>query len=441
MDVHVIGGGISGLAAAWELSHDPTLTITVFESDDRVGGKIQASPFAGTMLDEGADAFLRRVPDAVRLCSELGLTELTSPRSLSAKVWSDGRLRMLPAGLVLGVPVDFEALAASEILTPWGLARARCEEDETHEAVVGDCSIGELITNRYGREVTDRLVGPLLGGIAAGSIDEMSLDAVTPQLATAAHRAGSMTVALRDMASTSAAEAGPVFARPSGTMSTLVTTLASALEQRGVAINTGTEVSTPAPSTPTVITTPARVTAELLDARSPRSAAFLRNIDVASVVFTALAFDPADVPIPLDASGFLVPRDAGLSVTAVSWSSAKWEQLSHGPVIVRASLGHAGDDGSIDLSDDEVLARIRADLLTTMGISAVPLEYRITRYRDAFPQYAVGHLDRIDELEATLAVDAPNLVVCGMAHRGVGIPACIREARRAARILRERFPD
>jgi len=443
MKIVVVGGGISGLAAAWELSADPSLEVTVLESAERLGGKIRTSPFAGREVDEGADAFLRRVPDALRLCAEIGLDDLVSPAHGTACVWLDGALRPLPSGLVLGVPAQFEPLEASAILTPWGLARARVEPDLDGVPLEGDTSVGELVRRRYGNEVADRLVGPLLGGINAGSIDSMSVDAVVPQLAAAAHGSASLSTALAASLPPSrpggATPVDPVFAAPSGGMGELVDKLAAAVAARGVAVQLGRAVDVLPAADGVVLTTPADVSARLLRSRSPRAAEVLGSIEFASVVFTTLAFHRADVPGDLDASGFLVPRDAGLTVTAASWSSTKWARLAGDPVILRVSMGHADDHAPIGFTDDEVLERIAADLRVTMGITAAPVEHRIARYPNGFPQYRVGHLDRVAELEAHLLEDAPDLAVCGMAHRGVGIPACIREARSAAAALHGRL--
>lgn len=436
MRVAVVGGGISGLAAAWELSADPGTEVVVHEAADRFGGKIRTTPFAGRQVDEGADAFLRRVPDALALCAELGLDDLVAPAHGTACVWLDGRLVPLPRGLVLGVPARFDDLAASDILTPAGVERARREPDLAGEPLVGDTTVGELVRRRYGDEVADRLVAPLLGGIAAGSIDDMSVDATVPQLAAAAHRSGSLTAALADAAP--AADAGPIFAAPATGMETLVVALVDALRARGVELRTGSALSALPDADAVVVTTPADVAARLVAPLSERAAALLGAVRFASVVFTTLAFRRSDVPGDLDASGFLVPREAGLALTAASWSSTKWARLAGDPVILRVSMGHSGDPEPIGWDDDRVLAALARDLRTTMGITAAPTEHRISRYPDGFAQYAVGHLARTDELEAALAADAPHVAVCGMAHRGVGIPACIREARRAARTVSDR---
>ena len=348
MEVSIIGGGLAGLSAAWELSSNPEFAITVFE--------------AGSL--------------------------------------------------------------------------------------VGDCSIGELIDRRYGHEVTERLVGPLLGGINAGAIEEMSLDAIAPQLAAAAHRSGSLANALASQADGAAveagAEAGAVFAAPVGGMSVMISRLVEALAERGVVLRTGVTVGSVDPERTTVIATPASAASRLLAPIAPRAAELLGEIRFASVVFTTLAFDPADLPESIrtmNASGFLAPRSSGLSMTAATFLSQKWRHFDRDLVLLRVSLGHSADSGPIAMSDEEILDRIRDDLRATLGITAAPVEVRITRYPDAFPQYAVGHLDRTDEIERDLLEHAPRLAICGMAHRGVGIPAAIREARLAARTLALRLVE
>ncbi|MEZ5321183.1 MAG: FAD-dependent oxidoreductase [Microthrixaceae bacterium] len=188
-----------------------------------------------------------------------------------------------------------------------------------------------------------------------------------------------------------------------------------------------------------MLATPSSVTASLVARRCPAAAERLAAIGYASVVFVALAFRREDVTVDPGASGVLVPRGSGPRITAVSWSSNKWGHRPDTPFLARAALGHVGDPDAVDLSDDRLLDATRADLSSIAAITAEPLDVRISRFRDAFPQYRPGHLDRTTEIERALSVDLPNVVVCGMAHRGVGIPTCVREARTAASELWRRL--
>lgn len=473
----IIGGGITGLAAAWEAVAHPQVEVIVLEADDRIGGKIRTSPIddgvaslsslavndvadseilVGEMvIDEGADAFLARVPDAVQLCRELGLEdELTQPAIGRAQVFVDGELRFLPTDTVLGVPLDFDALAASGLVSPEGVARAREETTRDWSAPHTDVSIGEFLTERYGREVVDHVVGPLIGGINAGQVDRLSLAAVTPQLADAAADGGSLTEALRRRVPATPVTT-PVFHALLGGTGRLIDVLSDALRARAVTIETGAHalsasasqgavhvdvsrsgVTSTLTTDEMVVCTPAPAAAELVRAVSPEAAAELDRISYSSVALVTFVFDRDDVADDLDASGFLVPRDAGLLLTAASIGSSKWAHWDNGRhVVLRVSAGHAGDERGVELSDADLVHGLQSDLRTTMGITAAPFAARISRWRDGFAQYEVGHLDRVDAIESAIERDCPQIRLAGAAYRGLGIPACIRQGRAAAREL------
>lgn len=449
----VVGAGITGLAAAWQASLAPGWTVTVVESDVRAGGKIRTSSIAlddGTemIIDEGADAFLARVPDAVQLCEELGLAdELTSPALGRAKVFLDGELRFLPELTVLGVPTDMEALAAAEVMSPEGLARVAAEWQHEGPAPAGDVSIGPFLADRFGPELVERVVGPLIGGINAGDVSELSLDAVTPQLADAAADGDSLAAALATRR-LSAPPTGPVFHTLRGGVGQLIDALVEALVGRGVAIRLGVPVEDLRRdgdgwalvvdgeveyADRVVLTTPAPVAASLLEGLCPDACRELSTLTHSSVALVTLVYRRDDVPVDLDASGLLVPPSQGLFMTAVSWGSSKWAHWDDGRhVVLRASAGRTGDERQADMDDDELVAALRADLSTTMGIRAQPVAVRVGRWALGFTQYRVGHLDKVARVEAVLDRDCPGLAVAGAAYRGLGIPACIRQGREAA---------
>jgi len=439
----VLGGGITGLSAAWEASRR-RWDVTVVESSGRFGGKLLSSEFMGRQIDEGADAFLRRVPHGLQLCEELGLDDLVSPSATSACVWVGGKLRRLPGGLVLGVPTRFDELADSAILSREGLARARAEVDRDGPPLKSDAAVGDVIRSHYGDEVADRLVGPLLGGINAGDPDRLSIDAGVPQLADAAHADASLTRALRRLP---APTGEPVFATPRVGMGALATTLARALEAAGVSLRVGTSViaidrtrsgwivSTSAGDIEAdlvIIALPAAPAASLLAERSPSAAEWLSGIETSSVALVTIAYPIDSVDHPLDASGFLVPRDAGLTLTAASWGSSKWAHWADGThAVLRVSAGHRNDPAPAEWPDDQLLEALGRDLELTMGIDSAPVATRISRWPDGFPQYDVGHLDRVAGIEAAVGEDCPGVIVTGAAHRGLGVPACIGQGRAA----------
>jgi oxygen-dependent protoporphyrinogen oxidase len=455
VDLVVVGGGVAGLAAAWE-AVQLGASVTVLEAAERIGGKLVTSDLHvdGSVLriDEGADAFLARVPDAVGLCRELGLDdEFVTPATGRAHVWFDGALRPLPEHHVLGVPLDADEVAATGLLSAAAVERLRTEPEHPGAPPVGDVSVGDHLGERLGREVVDHLVGPLVGGISAGDVDRLSLEAVTPQLNEAARRGGSLLRSLLEQRAASDQES-PVFHGLRGGSARLVEVLSERLTGAGARLETSVDVRDVSfdddgrasirtdgrsiDADGVVLATPAAVAAGLLDRLSPQAAEELRSIPTTSVALVTLVYDRSDVPGPLDGSGFLVPRSAGLFLTAASWGSNKWAHWDDGRhVVLRASAGHRNDGRVDDLDDGAVAALLRADLATTMGIVAEPRATRVSRWTDAFPQYEVGHLERLERIDAALHRDAPRVRLAGMSYRGVGIPASIRSGRTAARSL------
>jgi oxygen-dependent protoporphyrinogen oxidase len=455
--VVVLGGGITGLAAAWEASGSNDVAVTVLEASPRFGGKVRTStldlPTGPLTVDEGADNFLARVPDAVDLCTELGLAdELTQPALGRAEVWSGGALHAYPQRHVLGVPLDVDDLAATGILSPDGLASVAAEVDRTDPAPDGDVSIGAFLTDRFGRELVDHVVGPLVGGINAGDVDELSMRAVTPQLADAAAEGGSLTLALRRRVA-AAPPTGPVFRALLGGTERLVHVLAQRLDQRGVDLRTGAAATSVRPgpdgtvrialadgeevvADAVAVTLPAPAASSVLAAISPGASVELGRLEHVPVAFVAVAVRRTDVPVPLDASGVLVPRDAGLLMTATSFGSVKWPHWDDGThVVLRVAVGHRHDDRPARMDDDELVIAVRDDLATVLGITAPPVATRVTRWSPGFAQYEVGHLERVARIGAALAADAPSVRVAGMDLGGLGLPACIRQGRDAARAL------
>jgi protoporphyrinogen/coproporphyrinogen III oxidase len=461
-DLAVVGGGISGLAAAWEARRRGA-RVVVLDAAPRAGGKLQTSPVAGVDLDESADAFLARLPDAVELCAELGIgTELVAPATGSAYVWLDGGLRLVPSEQLLGVPTDLDAVAASGLLSADGVARARRDltSPDDRPKGRGDESVGDLVRRRLGDEVLDRLVAPLVGSIYAGDCDRLSLQVSATQLAAARDRDPADPSLIRAAVALRAAavETGvPVFLAPAGGMvrladaladrlgddlwtGTAVTRLAADGRGRGRGRGSGTGWRLDGESGPlvtadaVVLATPAFVTAPLLAPVAPRAATFLAAIDHASVALVALAVPRDGIDYPLDGSGFLVPRSAGLLLTACSWVTSKWPHLAVDPsvVLLRASAGHAGDERGTTLDEAALVGGVLADLRTTMGLRTQPMEVRITRWPRSFPQPRPGHLDGVAAAEGALADVSPRLAITGAWARGVGVPACIRGGRAAA---------
>jgi oxygen-dependent protoporphyrinogen oxidase len=446
--VAVIGGGVAGMAAALDLAA-AGVDVALLEAGDRLGGKVRTGSLAGVAMDLGPDSFLARRPEAVRLCTELGLAgDLVPPAATSAGVWSRGRVRTLPAGQVLGVPTDPVALARSGVVSPLGAARAALElawpgrplGEEEDEAV------GSLIGRRFGREVAERLVDPLLGGINAGNTDSLSVEAAAPQLAAAARRSRSLVRGLRGGPPPAP---GPVFLTHPGGLAVVVGALAARLGELGVAVSLSCPVEAVEPRPAggyrlataggelevdgVVLAVPAPAAARLLVGIAPGAAPVLTDVRAASVVLVGLAYRRGDAPVDPVGSGFLVPRPEARLMTACSWASAKWAHLgADGVVRLRVSAGRVDDPRAMAMDDDDVVERLQVELAAALGVEADPLDVVVARWPDGFPQYAPGHLHRIAGVHAELDRAAPGVALAGAGLGGVGLPACIGSGRAAA---------
>ncbi|MGA2011322.1 MAG: protoporphyrinogen oxidase [Solirubrobacteraceae bacterium] len=449
--VVIVGGGITGLAAAHGLRRliaANALRVTVLEADARIGGKIRTESFAGRSIDAGPEAMLTRVAEASALCRDLGLEhDLVVPANDRPYLRIGGRLRPLPPRLLAGVPAGARAVASTRILSAPGLARAGLDLLLPSAPPVHDVSIGTLVRRRVGGEVLERLIDPLLGGIHAGSCDELSVRATAPQLEAALRSRRGLIRGLRASAGgTATAPPRPPFVSLVGGLETLVVALRERLTD--AELRTGAAVDGLAPEADgrielqlaagetmiadrVLLAVPAFAAATILAPACPAAAAALGAIDYASVATVLLAYPQHALAAPLSGSGFLVARSEDCATTACTWSSAKWSHLSGDRVLLKASVGRWGDRRALALGDDELIARVHTELAEVMGLRARPLEARVVRFERALPQYRVGHLDRVAGIDAALAA-LPAVALAGAAYRGVGVGACIRDGRRAA---------
>jgi oxygen-dependent protoporphyrinogen oxidase len=428
--------------------------VIVLEASDRVGGKLRLAEVAGVPVDVGAEAVLARRPEAVGLIRAAGLGEaLIAPTTTAANVRVGGGLHPLPARTFLGIPADVAAARASGALSDGALARIASEPDaEPLPPLSGDVSVGELVRSRLGNEVVDRLVEPLLGGVYAGRADRLSLRATMAPLASVLARSGGSLVraaaSVTDVG-THDASAGPVFASLRGGLGSLpqalathprvtVRTRTTARDVRRATDGGFTVVCGSVPQTETlesdavIVAAPAAKSAALLASLAPAAALELRDVETASMAIVTLAFRDAVLP---QGSGVLVGAREGFQVKAVTLSSQKWPMRTD-LVILRASIGRIGEVQALQREDAELLAAVRHELRTLIGVDAEPVDSDVTRWGGALPQYGVGHVERVGRIRAAIQA-VPGLAVCGATYDGVGIPACIASAQTAARTVAE----
>jgi oxygen-dependent protoporphyrinogen oxidase len=446
--VLVVGGGITGLAAAVDLVDHDDLDVELWESTPRLGGKIATSPFGGLpAVDEGADAFLTRVPHAVRLAAKVGLgtDDLVAPTPATAMVWHDG-MHDIPGGIVLGVPASVRPFVTTSLLSWKGKLRAAVEP-LLPRTDPGD-SLGALVRRRFGDEVHDRLVDALVGSIYATDTDHASLMLV-PQLNELAARHRSLLVGARQSRRRAAVAAGgpaPIFAAPRGGMASLVDHAAAYAAARGATIRLGhPAVSIVADAggwrvddehfDAVILASPPRAAASLLSSVEEPVSRQLAGFEHAGVIIVRMLVDGSASPAgAIDRhSGYLVPKSRQGRVTAVSFGSEKWAHWrpAGGDRLLRVSLGRDGLPVD-DLDDDAVLDAVRHELGIHLGAALHINEHAITRWHDGFPQYRPHHADRVASIERRLP---PTIALAGAGYRGVGIPACIADGRRAAAMV------
>ncbi len=439
--VVVIGGGIAGLAAAHALHGTD---VVVLESTGQIGGKLRTSDIEGLPVDEGAESFLARVPEALGLARAVGLdAALVHPAASQASIWARGKLRPIPPRTMLGVPSSVSSLrgvlsaperlrAALDLVLPAG-------DDEPK-----DEAVSSFVGRRLGSAVVDRLVEPLLGGVYAGRAEHLSVRATMPALTTVA---GSLMRAAQVALPADAGSAGPVFATVVGGLGRFVDAVRDASGAEFVLGRTVRELRRTTsgfavvhgPTTDAreltadavVVAVPPTPAARLLGEIAPQAAAELEQIEMASVVLVTLVWRRADVSVP-PGSGYLVPPSAGRPVKGVTVASAKWAHLDDGEhVAVRCSFGRYGETADLQRDDAELVALAVDEIGRTGRVTAPPIATRVSRWGGALPQYAVGHVDRVRRIRAAVAA-VPGLAVCGAAYEGVGIPACIRTGQQAA---------
>jgi len=442
MRVAVVGAGIAGLACADELAA-AGVEVIVLESTDRVGGKLLLGDVGGLRVDQGAESMLARRPEGVDLIERLGLGDrLAHPEPGPAMLWTRGALRPMPP-TVLGVPADLEALTASGVLAE--PVRPRSTPMPAH-----DVSVADYVGERVGREVVDRLVEPLLGGVYAGRVDRLSLLAAAPAIAAL----GDDPIAAATARRATTASAGPALAGLRGGIGSVPSALASRLDVRlgrpvrAIAREAGRWTLTVSSASATtrerfdgvVLATPAPAASRLLAEITSEASFLLAGVEYASMALVTLVLDGAELP---PGPGFLVPSVDGRAIKAATFATNKWAWLAEAAGdahVVRVSLGRAGESTALQHDDDELTAVAIDELrraISGRGAIGRVAAARVRRWGAGLPQYEVGHLDLVARIEADVT-STPGLAVCGAAYHGVGVPAVIASARRAAEAILSR---
>ncbi|MFW6068730.1 MAG: protoporphyrinogen oxidase [Chloroflexota bacterium] len=475
--VSIVGGGIAGLSAAWFLQeaqkqYERPIQYTLLEQSNRWGGKIKTEsvPFLDGedfIVEGGPDSFITQKPWALQLARSLGLDDRLLPTNDDRRqtyVLNDGKPTPLPDGVLLIVPTKFLPFALSPLISLPGKLRMGLDLFIPPCTDNGDETLADFITRRLGDEALDKIAEPLLSGIYNAEAEKQSLLATFPRFRDIERRHGSLIkgmLASRRASNARKAESTPpkqrtsIFMSLKGGMEELVKELTASLEgdlrlntavesitgigekdgesaaggRYALELNNGQRLHSDA----VILAVPAYVAARLVRPLSPKAARRLDRIRYVSTGTISLAYDAREFSHPLDGFGVVIPRTEQRSINAITWTSTKFDRRApQGAVLIRAFFGGSRTPHMMDVDDEELLTVVRSEIASIMGVRATPLFHKIFRYPDANPQYDVGHLERVAEIENALP---PRLFVTGSPYRGIGIPDCVHQAQNTVETL------
>jgi protoporphyrinogen/coproporphyrinogen III oxidase len=469
--VVIVGGGISGLATALSLQEQAcaaglSTRCIVLEAGSSWGGKIITHRIGNLVTEAGPDSFLSQKPAGLDLCAKLGLNDQlinTNETGKKAFVLHAGRLHELPEGLITFVPKQLGPFLRSGLLSWAGLARMGLDVLVPRGSPQGDESLAAFFRRRFGSQAFDRVLEPLMAGIYAGDAEQMSLKATFPRFLELEQQSGSiirgmMAAKKKAPDHSSSSPRHSMFVSLKNGLGDLVTGLTNRLTQQGVDLRLNSQVDalrvrshqlgrwmydlilrdgSALSCESLVLATPAFVSADLMRPLTPIAGGLLEMIPYASTATVAMAYPAGAVTNAVEGFGFIVPRKEGRDLIAATWTSLKWPHRAPADqVLIRCYVGGVGRDAILQLSDNQLTAKIRAELSSICGIKAEPTYVEVNRWWKAMPQYTLGHLDRLTQLEAAVS-RYPGLMLTGAGYRGVGIPDCIRDGAVAAeRVVR-----
>lgn len=460
-DIVVIGGGLTGLSAAyyaWQKAQaeGTSISITIIEKEKSLGGKINTLRRDNCVIEKGPDSFLARKLPMVELAQSLGLeSELvaTNPHAKKTYILCRGKLHPMPPGLVLGIPTQLKPFMKTGLISVWGKARALLDLVKKPRESTEDESLGSFLDRRLGHEVTSHVAEPLLAGIYAGDLSKLSLQATFPQFEEVERKHGSLIRGM--MANRKQGQSlpglpdvakGTMFLTFKNGLGSLVDRLREQLsphvnirnEAEAVQLNVledGTyEVllsdDTSIAAQQVILTTPAFDTAPLL--RPYLDVSMLDNIHYVSVANVVSAFDRAKLKNKWDGTGFVIGREEKRAITACTWTSIKWTHTSpEDTMLIRCYVGRAGDEERVDWPDEALKRTVKNELKQLLDIEVEPRFMEITRLHRSMPQYPVGHVQSLAQFRSRLKEELPGVHIAGFAYDGIGMPDCIRSGRTA----------
>ncbi|RHW43141.1 protoporphyrinogen oxidase [Neobacillus notoginsengisoli] len=458
--VLIIGGGMAGLTSAYYLQkivreRGLPLEVILLEASHRLGGKMQTVVKDGFIIERGPDSFLARKTSMSRLAAEVGMKdELISNSTGKSYVLVNDRLHPMPGGSIMGIPTEVGPFITTGLFSVPGKMRAAADFILPKSPAGQDQSLGRFFRRRLGNEVVENLIEPLLSGIYAGDIDQMSLMATFPQFYQVEQKSRSLILGMKQMAPPPAKKTPDSGGKKKGgaflTFRTGLQSFAEAIEARLEPNSVlkglkATSIEKVDDDYEVILNNGESLIADCIISAVPHHIAQsifsgysffdpLKSVPSTSVANVAMAFPESAIKQDIDGTGFVVSRNADYTITACTWTHKKWSHAAPaGKALLRCYVGKPGDDTIVDLSDDQITRIVLEDLSKTMEIDGDPEFVVVSRWKDAMPQYTVGHKQRLETLRGHIAAELPGVFLAGASYEGVGLPDCIDQGEAAAK--------
>ncbi|WP_420768392.1 protoporphyrinogen oxidase [Parageobacillus thermoglucosidasius] len=450
--VVIIGGGITGITAAYYLQkavkeRQLPIECKLVEATHRLGGKVQTVVRDGFVIERGPDSFLARKTSAFRLVREVGLeNEIVHNATGKSYILVNGKLYPIPGGAIMGIPTQIGPFITTRLFSPLGKLRAAFDFILPPTKVEGDLSLGQFFRRRLGDEVVDNLIEPLLSGIYAGDIDQMSLMATFPQFFQIEQKYGSLVLGAKRTAPKAQKERKGAFQTLKTGLQSLVDEVEKRMEQgsviKGVRVErvwregTGYRLRLSNGDiwkADSIIVAAPHSSVPAMFADYPFFEPF-QSIPSTSVATVALAFPESAIEQDIDGTGFVVSRRNDYTITACTWTHKKWPHTApDGKALLRCYVGRPGDEEIVEQSDDEIVRVVMDDLSKIMRISGRPELIAISRWKEAMPQYTVGHKERLAKIKTHMDAELPGVFLAGSSYEGLGLPDCIDQGENAVK--------
>ncbi|MBO9128719.1 protoporphyrinogen oxidase [Bacillus sp. 165] len=452
----IIGGGIAGITAAYYLQKEAKqknlpIDMTLIEASAKLGGKIQTIQREGYVIERGPDSFLERKESAARLVREVGLGDtLVNNTAGKSYVLVNGQLHGIPQGSMMGIPTQVTPFLFSSLFSPVGKIRAGFDFVLPRSKPKSDQSLGEFFRRRLGNEVVENLIEPLLSGIYAGDIDQMSLMATFPQFYHVEQEHRSIVAGMRTLAPPKSKDIKPkgIFLTLTKGLQSLVEAVEERLTEGTILKSTRVEKVIKRGLEYTVTLSNGKtIEADAVIVATPHTAlptmfsqykelSFFRRMPATSVANVALAFPVSAIQKDIDGTGFVVSRNSDYTITACTWTHKKWPHTTPADkVLLRCYVGRPGDEAIVEQPDDEIIKLVLEDLNKIMDITAEPEFAVVSRWKDAMPQYTIGHKERMEKLKKFINRELPGIYFAGSSYAGTGLPDCIDQGEAAVKYV------